>query len=149
MATSLMNVFFFDVEAHHRGIQRVKKNGAQHEGFFSHGLGCEAKHDRHGVQDNTALRRRFVLPTWCQGNSGRKKCFIDYKMANACVVQPYTRPVRQESPNTATETLMAGNYAKATERGCGLHQRFVSKRYVTLCCTIRPFTVNVMGFFYW
>jgi hypothetical protein len=35
--------------------------------------------------------------------------------------------VRQESANTTTETIMAGKYAKSTERGCGLYQRFVSR----------------------
>jgi len=47
-------------------------------------------------------------------------------MYNACVVPPLPRPVRQESANTTTETFMAGNYAKITERGSGQYQRFVS-----------------------
>ncbi len=51
-------------------------------------------------------------------------------MANACVVPPLPRRVRQESANTTTETIMAGNYAKTTARGCGQYQRFVSKTIV-------------------
>ncbi len=117
MATSLMNVFFFDLKTHHRSIQRVKKNGAQHEGFFSHGLGCEAKHDRHGVQDNASLRRRFVLPTWCQGNSGRKRCFIDYKMANASLVRPRQRPKRQNEAKTTTQLLWRARMLKLRRAG--------------------------------
>ncbi len=48
------------------------------------------------------------------------------KSANARVVQPRPRPVRQENANTTTETIMAGDYAKTTARGCGQYQRFVS-----------------------
>jgi hypothetical protein len=45
---------------------------------------------------------------------------------NACVVQPPSRRVRQESANTTTETITAGNYVEITARGGGLYQRFVS-----------------------
>jgi hypothetical protein len=38
--------------------------------------------------------------------------------------------MRQESANTTTETIMAGTYAKITERGCGQYQRFVSHRFM-------------------
>ena len=48
------------------------------------------------------------------------------KCANACVVQPLPRRVRQESADTTAETFTAGNYAKIAERGCGQYQRFVS-----------------------
>jgi hypothetical protein len=34
--------------------------------------------------------------------------------------------VRQENAHITTETIMAGNYAKITERGSGQYQRFVS-----------------------
>ncbi len=73
------------------------------------------------------------------------------KMANACVVPPHPRRVRQESANTTTETFMAGNYAKITERGCGQHQRFVSLSYCkyrissfTLLVFIAPVSPNVL-----
>jgi len=48
------------------------------------------------------------------------------KCANARVVPPLPRRVRQESADASTETIMAGNYAKTTERGSGQYQRFVS-----------------------
>ena len=37
--------------------------------------------------------------------------------ANGGVVPPLPRPVRQESADTTAKTIMAGTYAKITERG--------------------------------
>ena len=55
-----------------------------------------------------------------------------FQKANACVVQPFPRRVRQESANATTETIMAGKYAKIAERGNGQYQCFVSNAiYVT------------------
>jgi hypothetical protein len=56
------------------------------------------------------------------------KPYIDsvHKWPNACVVPPHSRLLRQESACITTETIMAGNYAKITARGCGQYQRFVS-----------------------
>jgi hypothetical protein len=45
-------------------------------------------------------------------NSGNLRMLHLQARANACVVQPFPRPVRQESANTTTKTIMAGNYAK-------------------------------------
>jgi hypothetical protein len=39
------------------------------------------------------------------------------KNANACVVPPHPRRVRQERANTTTETIKAGNYAKLASAG--------------------------------
>jgi hypothetical protein len=47
------------------------------------------------------------------------------RSANAGVVPPLPRRVRQENTNTATETISADKYAKITERGSGQYQRFV------------------------
>ena len=46
--------------------------------------------------------------------------------ANACVVPPLPRRVRQESAHITTKTVKAGKYAKITDRGSGQYQRFVS-----------------------
>ena len=50
-------------------------------------------------------------------------------VANACVVPPLPRRVRQENVHATTDTIMAGMYAKITERGSGQYQRFVSSYF--------------------
>ena len=56
--------------------------------------------------------------------------FDTTEFANASVVPPLPRPVREENAEIATETFMAGNYAKIIARGWGQHQPFVSRRVV-------------------
>jgi hypothetical protein len=68
----------------------------------------------------------FVLRHDVEGMATAQQPIVTRKRANACVVPPNPRRVRQESANTTTETIRAGNYAKITVRGRGQHQRFVS-----------------------
>jgi hypothetical protein len=80
----------------------------------------------------------------CFERDNSKIANVVRKMANACVVPPLQRRVRQESADTSTKTFMAGTYAKITERGSGQYQRFVSAAGGTtnfLLTTMRSFII--------